>query len=126
MIETAFDESGDASGVSHFPYDEIDERLAAAPITHAAASHPTAQFHEQALFALESALAWAVQDVPKNCNGIEIRTTILAWKFLPHLRAKTLTEIAAMIGRDKQSVGRWHDDFKEHFSPPGKVVDDPE
>ena len=86
--------------------DEIPPDLRAIPIAVA---------NERTITVMSRMLEWLCQTVPKNQNGMEIRATILCWIFLPHLRNLSLTQVAAMIGRDKQSIGRWVDDFKRVF-----------
>lgn len=98
-----------------FDFDAVDEALSSAISPNKAANHPTSQHAEAELAALKTILEWVVQKVPKNQNGIEIRATIAAWIFLPYLRTMNLTEIAATVGRDKQSLGRWVDDFKRRW-----------
>jgi hypothetical protein len=99
----AFDESGHI-GITHFPYDEIDK-----------ADIPETKDIDAAVRAFELLLAWVWQHGPKNNNGIEIRAVICCWIFMKQLRPITLTEMAATVGRDKQSLGRWFDEFKKDF-----------
>ncbi len=68
-----------------------------------------------AIAAFEKLLNFVWQNGPKNDNGIQIRAVLCCWIFLKHLRPMSLTEMAAFIGRDKQSLGRWFDAFKKDF-----------
>ena len=102
-----FDQEGQPEATTDFPYDEIDRRLSDPE------SPPTRVDGEGRL--LKTVLEWVADKVPRHGNGLEIRATIAAWIFLPYLRGYTMTELAAMIGRDKQSVGRWVDDFRKSF-----------
>jgi len=98
---TAFDERGPVDFVD-FDYDAIDGERDEDP--------------EISGVELVSALCeWVVQTVPRNRDGIELRAVIAAWTFCSHLRGYNLTEISAMVGRDKQSLGRWVEDFKKTF-----------
>ncbi len=58
---------------------------------------------------------WIWQDGMKNVQGLQIRASIVCWIFLTQLRPLTLTQMAAGFGKDKQSLGRWVDDFKLSF-----------
>jgi hypothetical protein len=109
-----FDERGALTESVDFDYDAVDERMGNAMSLNQAAVHPNSQ-NQASIVPLQQILDWVCQKVPKNQNGIEIRATIAAWIFLPHLRTLNLTEVAAMVGRDKQSLGRWVDDFKKRF-----------
>lgn len=109
----AYDELGQQVGSVEFDYDAVEQGLAEKLLPEAA-QHPNANTDRE-VKAVQSVLRWIAQGVPKNGNGIEIRATIMMWKFLPYLQPKSLTEMAAMVGRDKQSLGRWHDDFKRTF-----------
>jgi hypothetical protein len=102
-----FDQEGQPEATVDFPYDEIDRRLSSPE------SPPIRVDGEGRL--LRTILEWVADKVPRHGNGLEIRATIAAWIFLPYLRGYTMTELAAMIGRDKQSVGRWVDDFRRTF-----------
>jgi hypothetical protein len=65
---------------------------------------------------LESLFRWIYQDPHHtNHNGLLIRTLIVAWIIVKELQPLTLTQLARMYGKDKQSFGRWVDDFKLQF-----------
>ncbi len=99
---TAYDESSQHTEVVQFPYDQID-----------GLEDVTPEDLTRAIAAFEKLLNWIWQSGPKNNNGIEIRSVICCWVFLKHLRPLSLTEMAAVVGRDKQSLGRWFDEFKK-------------
>lgn len=112
-MNVGFDEHGLAETVD-FDYDAIDARMGNALTPNQAAVHPNSR-NQESIVVLQEVLDWICQKVPKNQNGIEIRATIASWIFLPHLRTLNLTEVSALVGRDKQSLGRWVDDFKKTF-----------
>ncbi len=60
-------------------------------------------------------LKWLWQSGMRNPEGIQIRAIILCWVFIKALRPLDLTQIAGIFGKDKQSLGRWVDDFKLAF-----------
>lgn len=65
---------------------------------------------------LKRVLEWVWQRDPQNAQGIEIRAAIACWVFVPMLRPLTMSKVAAYCGnRDKQSLGRWVDEFKRDF-----------
>ncbi len=114
---TAFDDRG-VTNVVDFDFDQVDRNLVST------SNSPQVSFEsepvelsrdELSIAVLQVVLDWIIQTVPKNMDGIEIRATIAGWIFLPYLRKSSLTEISALVGRDKQSLGRWVDDFKVRF-----------
>jgi len=60
-------------------------------------------------------VGWVWQDGMRNPEGMNIRSIIVCWVFLDHLRPLTLTELSRAFGKKKQSLGRWVDDFKRAF-----------
>lgn len=60
-------------------------------------------------------LKWVWQGGMKNPEGLQIRAMITCWVFLKELRPLELTQLAGAFGKDKQSIGRWVDNFKEYF-----------
>jgi hypothetical protein len=50
-----------------------------------------------------------------NMDGKAIRCAIVEWFTIKELQPLTLTQLARMYGKDKQSFGRWVDDFKRRF-----------
>ena len=110
----AFDEASHQTQIVDFDFAQVDRDLSdEIPLDLRAIPLTTA--NERTITVMSRMLEWLCQMVPKNQSGMEIRATILCWIFLPHLRNLSLTQVAAMIGRDKQSIGRWHDDFKRVF-----------
>lgn len=65
--------------------------------------------------AMHVLLQWVFQDGSKNDDGLAIRAAIVCWIFIPYARRQTMTDLARGLGLHKQSVGRWHDDFKKKF-----------
>jgi hypothetical protein len=51
----------------------------------------------------------------RNMEGKAIRQAIVEWFTIKELQPLSLTELARMYGKDKQSFGRWVDDFKKRF-----------
>lgn len=68
-----------------------------------------------AITALRSLLQWVWQDGSNNEDGVKIRGILVCWIFLKELRSISLTQMAKGYRLKKQSLGRWHDDFKETF-----------
>jgi hypothetical protein len=61
-------------------------------------------------------IEWLWQVKSENREGLLIRATILSWVMLDYLHdGMNLTEMAAHMNKDKQSLGRWVDDFKTTF-----------
>jgi hypothetical protein len=64
----------------------------------------------------EALTRWLTIDATKTSeDGKIIRLQILKWVFLPEYQNRSLTYMAREIGKEKQSVGRWHDNFKLRF-----------
>jgi hypothetical protein len=70
---------------------------------------------DRAICGLRSLLQWIYQNGSNNPDGVKIRAIIACWIFLKELRVHPLTKMARGYGLDKQSLGRWHDDFKKQF-----------
>lgn len=75
----------------------------------------TTQDIDRAVEALRSILQWIFQNGSNNSDGVKIRAIIACWIFLKELRIYPLTKMAKGFGLKKQSLGRWHDDFKRQF-----------
>ena len=107
----AFHESdGSLTGVTEFPYDEVDRNLSGAKeIEHLNASD------EKAIRAVQKVVSWIFQSGKQNDEGYKVRATIAAWRALPQYHHYTETEMAALLGKYKQSVGRWVTDWKKTF-----------
>jgi hypothetical protein len=70
---------------------------------------------DRALVVLAVLLKWIWQGGMKNVDGLQIRAVIVCWVFLKELRPLTETDLARAFGKDKQSFGRWVENFKEFF-----------
>lgn len=113
-MSIAFDEAGHLIESADFDYSQVEQNLSADGVflTDEGASRSYADSHYRENRALQAALEWISQKVPKSDNGVIIRANIACWHYLKAWRPMTLTALAAQIGRDKQAVGRWEDDFK--------------
>jgi hypothetical protein len=95
-----------------FPFHELDGDLADGeePLSF------TPGEWEKFRRALERIFLWIYQDPHhRNLNGVEIRALIVAWFVVKELHPLSLTQLARMYGREKQSFGRWVDEFKTAF-----------
>lgn len=70
---------------------------------------------DRALVVVTRMLKWIWQGGMKNPEGLQIRAMIICWVFLKELRPIELTQLFGAFGKDKQSGGRWVDNFKEYF-----------
>lgn len=70
---------------------------------------------DRALVVVTRMLKWVWQGGMKNADGLQIRAMIICWVFLKELRPIELTQLAGAFGKDKQSLGRWVENFKEYF-----------
>ncbi len=104
-LQVGHDDAGEIVASEDFPYHLIDGEE----------EQPTAQDLAAAAMAMQKVMEWVWQGGPRNHNGFEIRSVIACWIFLKHLHALNLTQVAAMMNKDKQSLGRWVDDFKKEF-----------
>ncbi len=106
----AFSDDGHLEPWEDFDYDSVEKFRAA---------NKEAEAIEKGIAAgqeiIRTLITWIWQDGMKDARGIQIRSIIVCWIFLPHLRPLSLTELARGFGKDKQSLGRWVDDFKIKF-----------
>jgi hypothetical protein len=110
--ELSHDESGPVPSVG-FDYEAIDEKVFGfKPEEVEGLSPETIRLVYRGMCAY---LGWVWQDGMKNPEGLQIRSMIVCWNFLPHLQPLELSELARGFGKKKQSVGRWHDQFKLAF-----------
>lgn len=58
---------------------------------------------------------WVWQGDCRDKEGFFVRAAIACWIFVPALRDYTLTTMAGRVGKKKQSLGRWIEDFKKTF-----------
>lgn len=70
---------------------------------------------DRALVVVTRLLKWIWQGGMKQPDGLQIRSMIICWVFLKELRPIELTQLASAFGKDKQSLGRWVDNFKMFF-----------
>lgn len=96
-------EHGERVPVEHFDFDRLDDSTQENPQMDAA------------IEAFQILLNWVWQSGSKNADGVKIRSVLACWIFLKPLRSINLTELSKAYGMEKQSLGRWHDDFKRHF-----------
>lgn len=108
---TAHDDNHEVVESVDFPYDEIDRRLTGV-FYNGDDGEPD---HSLAGQAMARIMEWVWQGGPKNMDGMTIRSTVACWIFIKHLHALNLTQMAAMVNKDKQSLGRWVDEFKKEF-----------
>lgn len=98
---------------NEFDYDLVDERIFGCSSTDPDAL--TQDDIDRALKLFSTLLQWMWQDAKNNPEGLQIRAMICCWIFLKELRPLQLSELARGFGKDKQSLGRWHDHFKRKF-----------
>jgi hypothetical protein len=107
VTDPAFDDDSHAVPSVDFDYDAIDgvqEELATL----------SQEDVDRAALAFTELLRWVFCN--GNLEGLKVRTIIVCWIFLKHLRTQhTLTGIAEKFGLHKQSIGRHHDVFKLRF-----------
>lgn len=107
----AFGESGERILAEDFNYDLCEAVDEAAQNLE----QFTPEDFERAGAAFETLMRWVWQSGMKNPDGVKIRAIIACWIFLKALRPMNLTQLAQHYGMDKQSFGRWVDDFKLRF-----------
>jgi hypothetical protein len=115
----AFDDKGDITRVEEFDYDLVERRLSedlSNPELREELAGLTPAEMEAGLKLFRCLVRWMWQDGMKNANGLTIRAIIVCWIFIEELAPMSLTQMArGFDGRDKQSLGRWMDNFKEMF-----------
>ncbi len=104
----AYDEQSHITQTVDFAYDEIDRRFGVAHLHHESPIEIAGE-------GMRALMSWAWQDACKNWDGFQCRCSVLAWIFHPPLRELSMTEMAGRIGKKKQSLGRWVEDFKKQF-----------
>lgn len=111
-------EDGKPVPVTDFDYDAI-ERDFKSDLQQFRDEAEEGQYSEEdvdrALVVVTRLLKWIWQGGMKNADGLQIRAMIICWVFLKELRPIELTQLAGAFGKDKQSLGRWVDNFKEFF-----------
>ncbi len=106
----AHGEAGQIEATTDFPYDAIDQNMAP-PLE----SVREAGANDRGLKMFIRLVEWLWQDGKRNPEGLLIRAGIVCWIFLPHLHPLTLTQMAGLFCKHKQSWGRWVDDWKLTF-----------
>lgn len=107
-------ESGALVPVQDFDYDAVDQNLFPGA-TREELEQLTQTEIDAALKLFRLLLSWIWQSGMKNPEGIQIRAILVCWIFMKELRPLTLTQMATGFGKKKQSLGRWHDNFKRRF-----------
>jgi hypothetical protein len=111
MNDVVHEENGSIIQSAEFDYDAVERGLA----EFDKAELNPAEW-EMACKGLRSLVEWMWQVKSENREGLIIRATILSWVMLDYLHdGMNLTEMAAHMNKDKQSLGRWVDDFKAKF-----------
>ncbi len=109
-----FDDGGGRVETVDFDYDEIERQV----FNHdpeAECDQLSAEEMELALKMFRRLLTWIFQNGMKNPEGLQIRSIVACWVMLEVLHPLSLTEIARGFGKDKQSLGRWVDEWKKEF-----------
>lgn len=70
---------------------------------------------ELSLKMLERVLDWMWQKAMSDPDGFKIRSIVVGWVISKRMRTMTLTQIATGFGLEKQSLGRWVDQWKRDF-----------
>jgi hypothetical protein len=114
-----YDDSSELHPTVGFDYDAVSKALGEDPDFLAEMAEFTDEEMERAFKCTQALMAWIHQNGSTNLNGIAIRSLIVCWITLPHLRPLSLTELSRGYGLKKQSVGRWVEDkplgFKAKF-----------
>jgi hypothetical protein len=114
LPQPAFSDSGAPEPYCEFPYSEVDAMDAMEEL-QSQLDAATERGIAAGKKIFEQLVNWIWQDGMKDERGVQIRAMIVCWVFLPHLHPLNLTELARGFGKDKQSLGRWVDDFKVQF-----------
>lgn len=109
MDGAGFSEDGERVPTVEFDFDQVDRVIFGRQQEIAPADMKIA------LKLFDAVMRWIWQGGMKDVRGMTIRAIISCWIFIPELRPTTLTDMARGFGLKKQSLGRWHDDFKRHF-----------
>ncbi len=112
--ETGHAEDGRLVPCVDFDYEAIDRNVFEAEDVKDLHELPPESI-DLALKLHRTMLEWIFQDGMKNPEGIQIRAILACWIWLPYLEPLSLTELSIGFGKQKQSFGRWVDEFKEHF-----------
>jgi hypothetical protein len=99
--------------VEDFDYDAIDSNLF--QIDPEELAGLTQKEIDISLKLMDTVMRWIWQNGMRNLDGLQIRSMIACWIFIRELRPLTETQLAQIFGKDKQSVGRWVDEWKKSF-----------
>jgi len=110
--DPAHAEDGSLTASVPFDYEVIDRNLF--PADEQVFSDNQAIIDASCLL-FQRFVRWIWQDGKKNPEGVQIRAMIVCWIFIPELRALTETQLAIGFGKEKQSIGRWVDQWKRDF-----------
>lgn len=106
-------DDGSRVPIEHFNYDAID------PAEFDIEPEELKDFSpanlEDATKLLRTVLTWVWSGGINNIEGLQIRAMIVCWIFLERLKPLTETELAKIFGKDKQSVGRWVEEWKKAY-----------
>ena|SRR5688572_18371057 len=119
-MAVAHEEDGHITGVTEFPYEEIDRRVFQCDPENDL-SNVSQRELDASVRAFIRLVEWMYQTGMKNPDGLKIRAIIVCWVFLKWIRCESLTVMARGYGLKKQSLGRWVDEFKRKF-PEYRIV----
>lgn len=111
--ESAFDDNSEQVPTCGPDWDSIEAALAETDFASEIADM-RAEDLEKAFKVIEGLMGW-IHNGSLDCRGIAIRSIIVGWLCLPHLRSLSLTQIAERHGMKKQSIGRWVEDQARGF-----------
>ena len=114
MTDIAHEEDGHITPVQQFDWEAVERNLFS-PESVKELEELTQEDIDRALKMFDVVLRWVFQNGMKNSDGLKIRAIIVCWIFLKELRPYKLVDMATGFGMQKQSLGRWHDDFKIRF-----------
>ncbi len=114
IIGLAHEEDGHITGVTDFDYDAVSRGLGEWQ-PESDLTEMSAREMEGARYVFKQIAEWVYQGGTKNPEGVKIRAIIFCWVFLEWLHPLTMTKLARGYAMDKQSIGRWVEDFKRCF-----------
>lgn len=106
-------EDGRLEPVTGFDYESVERAVFHVEPEELRELSPEAT--EAGLKLFTALVTWIWQNGMRNPDGMQLRSIIVCWVFLDHLRPLSLTELARAFGKKKQSLGRWVDEFKRSF-----------
>ena len=96
-----------------FPYDQVDRDLGFVK---------EKVEDERATEALRRFSQWIAQGDLRDWDGVFCRMTNIIWILCPQLSSYSMSKMAKRVGKKKQSLGRWVDDFKREFPVTAKKM----